>query len=151
MTQCNGGYIDPFYHTEITMTNSLCMQGFLRGPVITHYPVKLPTKSWFSIVEQEAVEHALENQMTNVLLSTAQQFSLTEELGCHSSELFPLQDLCLYNTCIFQSMSRNIIQLQLLKERTQLTGSGSAIHLASHMLCLHEQFLEGCKQKWDLL
>ena len=151
MTQCNGGYIDPFHHTEITMTNFLRMQGLLRGPVITHYPVKLPTKSWFRIVEQEAAEHALENQMTNVLLSTAQQFSSTEELGCHSTELPPLQDLCLYNTCIFESMSRNIIQLQLLKERTQLTGSEPAIHLASHMLCLHEQFLECCKQKWDLL
>ena len=133
------------------MTNFLRMQGLLRGPVITHYPVKLPTKSWFRIVEQEAAEHALENQMTNVLLSTAQQFSSTEELGCLSSELPPLQDLCLYNTCIFESMSRNIIQLQLLKERTQLTGSEPAIHLASHMLCLHEQFLECCKQKWDLL
>ena len=151
MSQCNGGYIDPFHHTEITMTNFLRMQGLLRGPVITHYPVKLPTKSWFRIVEQEAAEHALENQMTNVLLSTAQQFSSTEELGCLSSELPPLQDLCLYNTCIFESMSRNIIQLQLLKERTQLTGSEPAIHLASHMLCLHEQFLECCKQKWDLL
>ena len=109
MTQCNGGYIDPFHHTEITMTNFLRMQGVLRGPVITHYPVKLPTKSWFSIVEQEAAEHALENQMTNVLLSTAQQLSSTEELGCLSSGLPPLQDLCLYNTCIFESMSRNII------------------------------------------
>ena len=102
------------------------------------------------MVEQEAAEHALENQMANILLSTAQQLSSIEELSDPSSELPPLQDLCLYNTCIFESMSRNIIQLQLLKERTQLTGSEPAIHLMSHMLCVQKQFLECCKQKWDL-
>ena len=59
------------------MTNFLRMKGPLRGPVITHYAANLPTKSWFSIVEQGAAEHALQNQMANVLLSTAQQFSST--------------------------------------------------------------------------
>ena len=151
MSQCNGGFIDPFHHTEITMTNSLRMQGLLQGPVIKHYPVKLPTKSWFSRVEQEAAEHALENQMANVLWSLAQQLSSAEELSYPSSELPPLQDLCLNNTCIFESMSRSIMELQLLKERKQLTGSEQQIHLTSHMLCLHEQFLECCKRKWDLL
>ena len=147
MSKCNGGFIDPFHHTEKTMTNFLRMQGLLRGPVIKHYPVKPPTKSWFSIVEQEAAEHALKNQLANVLLSTAQQLSSSEELSYPSSELPPLHDLCLYNTCISESMSGNIIQLQLLKERTQLKASEPAMHLTSHMLCLHEHFLECCKQK----
>ena len=75
MSQCNGWFIDTFHHTKITMTSFLRKQGLLPGPVIKHYPVKLPTKIWFSIVEQEAAEHALEKQMANVLLSTAQQLS----------------------------------------------------------------------------
>ena len=80
ISQCNGGFIDPFHHTEKTMTNFVLVQGLLRGPITTHHPVKLPPNSWFSIVEQEAAEHALENQMGNVLLSAGQQPSSTEEL-----------------------------------------------------------------------
>ena len=74
--------------------------------MIKHHPVKVQTKSLFSIVEQEAAKHALKNQMGNVLLLTAQQLSSTEVLSYPSSELPPLQDLCLYSTCIFESMSR---------------------------------------------
>ena len=46
MSNQNGGNTDPFHHSEVTLQNFLRMQGLLRGPAISHFPVKMSTKNW---------------------------------------------------------------------------------------------------------
>ena len=44
MSNKKGGNADPFNHTDITLQNFLLIQGLRKGPAISHFPVKTPTK-----------------------------------------------------------------------------------------------------------
>ena len=171
----NGGNVDPFHDSDITLQNFLRMQGLLKGPAISHFPaktptknwsasamVKLPSKSWFELVEDEqSVNDHLET-MAAVLLQSADIFSSPSALSISSafSAISPTVpdlptdlhlgfDLALYTSAMVENASRLPIQTQLLKERAQLTGSASAIHCTSHLLHQNELFLESCKLLWS--
>ena len=175
MSNRNGGNSDPFHHSDVTLQQFLRMQGLLRGPAISHFPVKtstqnwsesamikLPTTSWFDMVEDEQSVNDHLDHMAAILLQSADIFSSPSALSTPSafSEIPPTVpdiprdlhlgfDLAFYTSAMVETASRLAIQTRFLKERAQLTGSAPAIHCTSHLLHQHELFLESCKLLWS--
>ena len=125
-----GGWHECFRHTKITLQNF----GILKGPTITHFPLKVPTRSWFDIVEAENESLAHMTQMANVIVSSTHDFRPSSMLLTPALAFQPGIDTFVHEMCVSEELSRTLLYLKLLKERAQLTGSPHATHCTSHLL-----------------
>ena len=141
--------MDPFRHTEITLQNFLRMQGYMKGPSITHFPVKVPTRSWFDIVEAENETMTHMSPMARVIVSDSLDFQLSSMICTPAAAFPPGIDVLVYNICISEQISRTLLYLHLLKERAQLTGTRHAIHCPSHLLCLQQLVKDESDSRWS--
>ena len=128
-------------NSDVTLLNFLSMQGLLRGPVCSHFPVKtstknwsqsttikLPPKSWFDMVEDEQSDQDHMEYMAAILLQSADIFSSLSALSTSSvfSEIpatmpeLPTYlhlsfDLAFDTSAMVENASRLAIQTQFLK------------------------------------
>ena len=149
MSNRNGGHVDPFRHTEITLQNLLRMQGYMKGPTITHYPVKMPTRSWLDIVEAENDSLAHMSHMASVIVSHLLDFQPSSMIPNPAAAFLPGIDVLVYKISIGEELSRTLLHHQFLKERAQLTGSPHAIHCTSHFLSLQQLLRDASESRWS--
>ena len=100
MSTRSGGHVDTFGHRELKLQKILRMQGIPKGPDITQFPFKMPTKSSLDKVEAENKGLPHMTLMANFIVSPAHEFQPSGMLFTPASAFQTAIDTFIHERCV---------------------------------------------------